>query len=102
MATNMRWADGFIAVAAKINLDDGIIVGREGFHDTLGVFHGHVRLVERKWIRNDLGCHQGDVCAEIAGQGAGGCKRSGGLGEIGENDLEIELAAAAGNIRLRG
>src|SRR5580765_60307 len=43
-----------------------------------------------------------DGVIEIPGQGAGGCKRSGGPGEIGENDLEIELAAAAGDIRLRG
>ena len=96
-----RAADGLIAVAAKINLDDGIMVGREGFHDPLDVFHADVRLVERKWVRNHLGCHQRDASTQAPGQVAGGCERSGGLGEIGENDLEIKLAAAAEDIRLR-
>ena len=97
-------ADGFVAVAAKINLDGGVgvvLFTSEGFERMLGEFHGDGRRGQRQRIRDHLGNDQRDAGVQIASHGPGGCERRGGLGEIGEDDLEVEPAIGKAGFRGR-
>jgi hypothetical protein len=96
-----RTTDGPFPIAAKIDFDGGVL-HCDGLKEAFRKFDGDGRGGERQGVGDHLCGQECDASAETARHSPGGGKRGGGLGQIGEDDLQVEPGAIRGGRGLRG